>query len=280
MVKKIFNEKKYQKTKKILNIIGMSWIVGVIIISIVITSFGAYGANKSKEALNEAINNTTETTIVSPEVATETGIDMSEQPYDLSDYTGPKTEAELDAAVAAIEAQHTIAMGQDGWYDDQVAEMKAVSKITSAFHEYEAKNESNISWLRRETTAQEEAAQEAAQNIADKAFDNVASMSKGMMSGFYGISDIAIGSMSLVALIGVAITTIVCCLPGVILLFVANSRAIYAFTAQSTVPVAKESTEQMSPAFGTAAREITKGIKAGWTSSNSKKKIVKKKAKK
>lgn len=265
MAKKVFNEKKYQKTRKILNIIGISWIVGVIVISTVLTCFGIYGANQAKKALTEAIDSTTQPVTILP-VVTEptepTEVDMADQPYDLSAYAGPKTDAELDAAVAAIEAQHTIPMGQSGWYDDQVAESRATSRARIDFNEYESKSEMNATWLRNETHALEEKALEE-KNIATEALNNITSMSSDALAGFSGVSDIAIGGMSLVALVGVVIATVVCCIPGIILLFVANSRAIYGFAAQSSVPVAKESTEQMSPTFGKVAKDITSGIMSG-----------------
>lgn len=260
MSKKVFNEKKYQKTRKILNIIGISWIVGVIIISVTLTCFGAYNANKAKKALTDAANAAAETALSLPVVTpTDTSIDISEQPYDLSSYTGPKTQTELDAAVAAIEAQHTIAMGQDGWLQDRSTASRAISDLTMDFNVYKSKKETNDDWVRRETSDQIK----EAKNTVAEAVDSVTAASKNILSGFSGTSDIVIGGMSLVALVGVVIVTILCCIPGVILLFIANSRAIYGFTAQSTVPVAKESTEQMSPAFGTVAKDITSGIVSG-----------------
>ena len=42
-----------------------------------------------------------------------------------------------------------------------------------------------------------------------------------------------------------------------------KGREISAFFAQQQMPVAKEGIEKMSPAMGTAAKEIAKGIKEG-----------------
>lgn len=44
---------------------------------------------------------------------------------------------------------------------------------------------------------------------------------------------------------------------------VAKWRNIFAFQAQQVIPVAKESIEEMTPTIGSAAGEITKGIKKG-----------------
>lgn len=257
MAKKIFNEKKYQKNRKTLNIIGISWIIGVVIVSIILISIGAYNANKAKNTLTEAIDATTQATTTLPDEFIGVAPDVSEQPYDLSDYTGPKTYEELDAAVAAIEAQYAIAMGESGWYEDQKTKNTAISDVNRDFQDYSMKNEANISWLSMATDVNEQ------QETNVDVFNDVSTMSKGVLSNFSSMSDLAIGGMSLIGLFGALIAMIFCCMPGFALLFVANSRVIYGFVAQSSVPVAKESTEQMSPAFGTVARDITKGIKSG-----------------
>ena len=43
----------------------------------------------------------------------------------------------------------------------------------------------------------------------------------------------------------------------------AFARDINAFSAQSTIPVAKETVNEMAPSAGTVAKEVTKGIKEG-----------------
>ena len=46
--------------------------------------------------------------------------------------------------------------------------------------------------------------------------------------------------------------------------FTAYKREIAGFSAQQSLPVVKESVEKLSPAAGTVAKEITKGIKDGF----------------
>lgn len=53
---------------------------------------------------------------------------------------------------------------------------------------------------------------------------------------------------------------------------VANGRNITSYIAQQQMPVVKEGTEKMAPTAGKVAKEITKGIKEGWTSEEEKKK--------
>lgn len=48
---------------------------------------------------------------------------------------------------------------------------------------------------------------------------------------------------------------------GLGLLFTTNARKIQGFIANSTVPVAKEATQEMAPAYGEVAKEVVKGIK-------------------
>ncbi len=44
---------------------------------------------------------------------------------------------------------------------------------------------------------------------------------------------------------------------------VANQRKIMAYQTQQAMPIVKEGFEEMSPALGTAAKEIAKGVKEG-----------------
>lgn len=53
-----------------------------------------------------------------------------------------------------------------------------------------------------------------------------------------------------------------------IAMFVAHSRDINAFNAQSSIPVAKEVVNEMAPSVGTVAKEVTKGIKEGLDDEN------------
>ena len=50
---------------------------------------------------------------------------------------------------------------------------------------------------------------------------------------------------------------------GAMCLMVAHRREITAYTTQQVMPIAKEGTEEMAPAAGKVAEEITKGIKKG-----------------
>ena len=50
---------------------------------------------------------------------------------------------------------------------------------------------------------------------------------------------------------------------GAICLMVAHRREITAYTTQQVIPVVKEGAEEMAPAAGKVAEEITKGIKKG-----------------
>lgn len=52
---------------------------------------------------------------------------------------------------------------------------------------------------------------------------------------------------------------------------IAKMRHIAAFTAQQTMPVAKEATEKMAPTVGVVAKEITKGVKEGLKEDENKK---------
>lgn len=50
---------------------------------------------------------------------------------------------------------------------------------------------------------------------------------------------------------------------GFFLIMTSHMREISAFTAQQQMPIAKEGIEKISPAMGTAAKEIAKGVKEG-----------------
>lgn len=50
---------------------------------------------------------------------------------------------------------------------------------------------------------------------------------------------------------------------GAVILVIAHKREIMAFTAQQTIPVAKEVAEDVAPTVGNVAKEITKGVKEG-----------------
>lgn len=269
MAKKIFNEKKYQKNIKILNIIGISWIVGVIAISIILTISGAYNAkktiNESEVAISSAIEEQNEQTSDFTEIELQPAVPL----IDVSGYKGPTNQVELNLALSEIEAKHTIAVGQPGWFEDTSAKNKELMKMNSNFDEYVLKVEHNESALRRQTDVEANSMAKSAQEIIDK----VTSAQKGIMSVS---SSIFVGGISFISIIGIVITTAVLCLPGLMLIFIANSRSIYAFIAQSSVPVAKESTKQMAPAFGSVAKEVAKGVKSGWNGSDKKKKKTKK----
>lgn len=61
---------------------------------------------------------------------------------------------------------------------------------------------------------------------------------------------------------GAFICIATCMIAGIILM-IAKRRKILAFTAQQTIPIAKEGINEMAPTFGNVAKEISKGIKEG-----------------
>lgn len=63
--------------------------------------------------------------------------------------------------------------------------------------------------------------------------------------------------------IGIVLGFMACFVGLVLRFFVGNQRQINAYFAQQAMSVAKGCIEKMSPAMGTAAKEIAKGIKEG-----------------
>ncbi|MBQ3145842.1 MAG: zinc ribbon domain-containing protein [Clostridia bacterium] len=63
---------------------------------------------------------------------------------------------------------------------------------------------------------------------------------------------------------GIGLTIIGC----MIRFVVGNQRSIMAYKVQEGMPIAKEGIEKMSPSMGTAAKEISKGIKEGMSEDN------------
>ena len=63
---------------------------------------------------------------------------------------------------------------------------------------------------------------------------------------------------------GIFITIVGC----MIRFIVGNQRNIIAYQAQQVMPIAQEGIEKMAPSIGTAAKEISKGIKEGMSDDN------------
>lgn len=270
MAKKIFNEKKYQKNRKVLNIIGVSWIVLVITISSILTIVGAYNAKKINDeakttisnAVEEQTNNSTEIELPPP---------VPQPLIDVSDYKGPTNQAELDLALSEIEAKHTIAMAQPGWFEDNSAKNKELMRMNSDYNAYISKVDQNERAMRRQADAEADYESEMVTSTA-KAAQDIINKAKSAQDNMTSVFDgIVIGGMTFFSIITLLMIDFILCTPGFALLFIANSRSIYGFVAQSSVPVAKESTKQMAPAFGSVAKEITKGIKSGFSDTGKKK---------
>ena len=84
--------------------------------------------------------------------------------------------------------------------------------------------------------------QDISANNVDNTFGTFGLISGGMFSVFIGVSLMMAGGISMI---------------------IAHSREINEFSAQSTIPVAKEAVNEMAPSAGTVAKEVTKGIKEG-----------------
>ena len=81
---------------------------------------------------------------------------------------------------------------------------------------------------------------------------------KNSISEFSTISLIMVGIFICFVTIGIFVSVLV----------FAKGRQILAFTTQQTIPVAKESIDEMAPTIGNAAGEIAKGIKNGLEDEN------------
>lgn len=272
MAKKIFNEKKYQKNRKKLNTIGIVWVVCVLFIGTVLIISGVISVNKRSKDTSGSVTGITGDLEI--DIDADNIFDTTHEPVlrDVSGYDGPKTQAELDAAEEIIKNEHTVNSGEAGWFEDKNAEVDEIYNLRAGYNSYISDTKYNESAERMHGAQANSGITKVANSIIDKAVG----MQKGMSPAFGNMENVAVKGFSAFGIIFGIIAMLVCCLPGLGLILIANSRSIYAFAAQSSIPVVKESTKQMAPAFGLVAKEVAKGYKTGIKDKGKKKKTVKK----
>jgi len=89
--------------------------------------------------------------------------------------------------------------------------------------------------------------------------------------------DQSANSFSIIMIIPGIFVIIVGCGIGLILILASNGRGILGFVAQTVAPVGKETIEYTAPAYGKAAKEISKGWTSGKIAATKKKTVKKKK---
>lgn len=260
MEKQFINENKYQKVKKGLIVAAIAVIVAAVTISSVFLL--APGFSKLNEANNIVIPSDQEI--------------KAEQ--DTNDAKNAKAEADLDAKyevlTAPIQSQLTVLDRQD----TQVLMSEGRSANYYALQDQETALDSQLSKINKQKS--DESSTLSFSKTQSYSISKAEYESKKQRTQF-DATPYFMGGIMLI-LVG--------CGAGLNLLFMAFGRNILAFGAQSTVPVAKEviedvapiigkaygeaakaaahglsaASKDMGPAFGTIAKEVSKGIKEGF----------------
>lgn len=264
--KKYLDEKKYQKTKRILNIIAS--LLVIIGLSIGIGSKIAKNADKPSETKIAELKGELESEKSKLEVKVTESLAAEKK----------KLEDKKNELTAKGVKYNSMAEYDEG----EVYDLKIVTKVLDPSFDYCAFDEYKNNSLTQNYCAILNKQNEDSKNLSiitatlDSSFD-YCGLDEYKNNSYIAEYCTAVNTLDEYerginsTSPGALFACFACIMIAIPLFFYANARNMLAFQAQQTIPVAKEGINEMAPTMGNAAHEIAKGIKDGLKDEDDKK---------